>query len=132
MDSDADNHEGQIAGQARMLGDVSPDSADISMENRTSEPLQGEAGHSGQPAQPQPQQSLTDSQSIHYAAQTVPKEAKTAFSQVTAEALNKWVMAADTGGAEFQSSTHDLFMLCTRLLHDTNGSRQRNGRSRQT
>ena len=36
-----------------------------------------------------------------------------------------WITAATSGGAGFQQRTEDLFMLSTRLLNDTNGSRQR-------
>lgn len=62
---------------------------------------------------------------IHYAAQTVPKGATTAFSQVTAEILNRWVAASQAAGTEHAQCTDDLFKLATRLLNNTNGSRRR-------
>jgi hypothetical protein len=56
--------------------------------------------------------------------QVVPTGARAAFSQVTADALNRWIAAAVAGGVDFQSSTRELFLLATRLLNNANGSRQ--------
>lgn len=92
---------------------------------RSVSPRLGEAGtsHQAPPTQEVPVQQpdarakAQASQHIHYAAQTVPKGCKAAFSEIAAKALNRCVATAETGGAEHESAQQDLLLLLSRLLH---------------
>ena len=63
----------------------------------------------------------------HYAAATVPKAARTAFSEVATDVIMKAVTSSK-GGEEHENAIQDLELLATRLLHNSNGSRRRKGK----
>jgi hypothetical protein len=124
---EADSDQEQQAALARLLRDDSPATSPEQTEQRTTENEQRVPDQTQGIQSAQPEHTNIDHfvPAIYYAAQTVPSGARKAFSKVTAEALNRWVAAADVGGAEYKTATRELFMLCSRLLNDRNGSRQR-------
>lgn len=73
------------------------------------------------------QSNPSHSAQTHYAAATVPKAARTAFSEVATDVIMKAVTSSK-GGEEHVNAIQDLELLATRLLHNSNGSRRRKGK----
>ena len=65
---------------------------------------------------------------IHYAGSTVPRKARTAFSDVTVETIRKVLSTAEGDRGEHIQAQHAFTLLPSQVLHATTGSKRRSSK----